>query len=106
MGQCHIVTIYEDGISNLGKPKHELSEELGRTVTDLCMAPMREWTDAGLKRVTDGKIGNHGSCVNWVDDVHSSEERVYVFAGNCLRPLSALSPEERASVRKLMDEQP
>ncbi len=49
MGQCHIVTIYEDGISNLGKPKRELSEELGRTVIDLCMAPMREWTDAGSR---------------------------------------------------------
>ncbi len=106
MGQCHIVTINEDGISNPGKPNDELSEELGRTVIDLCLAPMHEWTDSGPKRVTGGKIGHHGNCVNWVDDIHSSDERVYVFAANCLRPLSALSPEERGSVRKLMDEEP
>lgn len=105
MGQCHIVTIYEDGISNFGEPKHEVSEDLGRTVIDLCMAPLHEWTDSGPKRVKDGKIGHCSNCVNWVDDICSTEERVYVFAGNCLRPLSALSPEERASVRKLMDQE-
>ena len=98
MGQCHIITIYEDGISGTGGPGYELLEQPGRAAIDLCVAPQHEWTDEGPARVKDAQVGQMGNCLTWVDDVHSTEERVYVWAGNCLRPFNRLSRDIQEAI--------
>jgi hypothetical protein len=100
MGRCHIITVYEDGIEYMGKPRYELSEQLGRVTMDLCVSPQFEWTDSGTSRVTDSRVGRMGNCVTWVDEVHSTEEEVFVWTGNCLRRFDKLSESEREAVMK------
>jgi hypothetical protein len=108
MPMAHLLFVFDDGIvqakvSEIGFTRHAVA--LGEAVLKLCLEPIREWTESGLRRVTSATVLNHGNCVNWVDEVQSMEQRVYMWSGNCLRPLAKLSDDELQNAKDLLDEE-
>ena len=106
MPMAHLLFVFDDGIvqakvSEIGFTRHAVA--LGEAVLKLCLEPVREWTDSGLGRVTSATVLNYGNCAHWVDEVHSMEQRVYMWSGNCLRPLAKLSDDELQIAKVLLD---
>jgi hypothetical protein len=108
MPTAHLLFVFDDCIvhaknSEIGFARY--AGALGEAVLKLCLEPIREWTENGLGRVTSATLLNHGNCVNWVDEVHSMEQRFYSWSGNCLRPLAKLSDGELQNATDLLDEE-
>ena len=108
MATAHLLFVFDDGIVHAKDSEAEFTrhaEALGKSVLKLCLEPIREWTESGLRRVTSAEVLTHGNCVNWVDDVPSTEQQVYMWSGNCLRPLANLSDDELQNAKDLLDEE-
>jgi hypothetical protein len=105
MGYSHILTVYDDAFA-VHKPTdlNEAIHELGKQVHKLCFAPQYAEQPEGRERITWGRIGN-GDAVQWVGEVHSTEAKIFLWAGNCLRPLRALDDEELDSVLRSIEEE-
>jgi hypothetical protein len=106
MGYSHILTVHDDAFS-IHKPTdlNEAIHELGKQVHRLCFAPQYAEQPEGRERITWGQIGSHGNAVEWVDEIHSTEAKIFLWAGNCLRPLRALDNEELDSVLRSIEEE-
>lgn len=97
MGYTHILTIHEDGIrdakTNSGfDPENVQSVGLG--VLKLCLEPTFGQGEQGSFRVTWHDIKNMGACLNWIDEVHSSEYHLFFWAENCLRRVGDLTIDQ------------
>ena len=108
MAMAHLLFVFDDGIvharnSEIGFTRY--AEALGEAVLKLCLEPIREWTESGLRRVTSATVLNYGNCAHWVDEVHSTEQRVYMWSANCLRPLAKLSEDELQNAQDILDEE-
>ena len=108
MPMAHLLFVFDDGIvqakvSEIGFTRHAVA--LGEAVLKLCLEPIREWTESGLKRVTSAQVLNYEKCANWVDEVDSTEQRVYMWSRNCLRPLAELSDDELQNAKAMLDEE-
>ena len=108
MAMAHLLFVFDDGIvhakdSEIGFTR--FAKALGEAVLKLCLEPIREWTESGLRRVTSAQVLYYGNCVNWVDEVHSMEQRVYLWSGNCLRPLGKLSDGELQNAQDRLDDE-
>jgi len=102
MGQKHILWVIEDGISRT----KEKPEALGEAVLKVCLNPDFAPTPdgQGLERVWWRSVLGV-SCVNWVDDVHQSDIRLYLWGGNCLRPIRKLDDEDLEQAAALLQEE-
>jgi hypothetical protein len=75
MGMAHVLYVYEESIVHSRDSETErtkYAEPLGHAVLELCLNPLYERTEKGPARVTSENLFNHGNCVNWVDEVHST----------------------------------
>jgi hypothetical protein len=108
MGMAHVLYAYEDGIRGSKDPggnRAKYVQALGEALLNLCLSPVYERTEKGPARVTDAAILNHESCLNWVDEIHSEQERLYMWYGNCLRSVADLADEELNRAKQLLDEE-
>ena len=108
MAMAHLLFVFDDGIVHAKNSEAEFTrhaEALGKSVLKLCLEPIREWTESGLTRVTSATVLNYGNCAHWVDEVHSMEQRVYMWSGNCLRPLAKLSDGELRNAQDRLDDE-
>lgn len=98
MGTTHILYLYDDALAlarddpDDPEARDALALDLGRAILELTMTPdfMTETENQSPHRITWKRIGTHGNALHWCDEVHSSEVRLYVWAGNCLRELTNL----------------
>jgi hypothetical protein len=106
MGYSHIVTVVGDAFA-VHKPAdlNQAINELGKQVHNVCFAPQYAQHPEGPERMTWGQIGNGQNAVQWVDEVHSTEARTYLWTGNCLRPLGALDDEELDFVLRYVEDE-
>lgn len=98
MGHYHIISIDHDFIRDA---KHESADVeaykkgIGSAVLDLCVFSNPLSTYLGEVQKTTGRgILDRGVCLQLVDMVHSTQDRVYVFTGNRLDRLRELSDNE------------
>jgi len=106
MGNSHILTVYDDAFS---VQKHadlnQAIDELGKQVHEVCFVPQYAHHPEGPERITWGRVGKHENAVQWVDEVHSTEAGIYLWAGNCLRPLRTLNDEELDFVLRSVEDE-
>lgn len=79
MGYAKIIWIYEDGIRH---PSENLSKLVVDAVLDVCLNGAKSFP-----------VRNHSNCVNFCDEVHSIDAQVYLWVGNCLRPIYKLDED-------------
>lgn len=105
MGYAHILTIYEDGIRDAKQPKNAQNylDAVGGAVLKLCLNPDKMQTPEGIQPVTSEPILNHSNCVNHDATVHSTDEQVFIWAGNCLQTLNQLDDERVEEAQRLFD---
>ena len=108
MGMANVLFVFEDGIVHAKDSETEFARyaaALGEAILKLCLKPVHEWTESGLRRVTAAEVLNHRNCANWVDEVQSTDQGVYLWSGNCLRPLAKLADDELQYAKDLLDEE-
>jgi hypothetical protein len=108
MAMVHLLFVFDDGIvlaknSEIGFIRY--AEALGEAVLKLCLEPIREWTESRLRRPTSATVLNYENCANWVDEVDSTEQRVYMWSRNCLRPIAGLSDDELQNAKAMLEEE-
>ena len=106
MGYAHILCVLEDGIRDVQKHPEEApkyTEEVGGAVLKLCLDPMMMQTPEGLQPVTSERVANHANCINHAAKLHSTDEEIFVWAGNCLRALDQIPDEHLEGVRRLFE---
>lgn len=104
MGISHIFHVYEDALTQRNASPEELKALLGEALWTLCMEPRYAMEPTGRERVKWHDIRNHGSSVLYVGEVHSSQEEVYIWSGNCLRRLDELRDDQIEGARRLFND--
>lgn len=103
MGYAKILWIYEDGIQDADRSPEgwsRLRPEVGEAVLKVCLDQSR---DAEGQRIhSSHAVGPHSNCVNYVDEVHSTHERLYLWVANCLRPLEQLDEDELSAAERAL----
>jgi len=102
MGYKHIVWVNEDGMR---QKTAGLEQAFGQALLKVCLNPDYAHAPEGPERVWWADVGNHGGCINWVDEVHQSDSRLYLWDGNCLRPLRKLDDEALQQAAALLQEE-
>lgn len=108
MGYSHILWIRNDGIRNSkneGTDTKKYETEIGKATLKLCLDPDWRSEPEGLKRNTSRNILNYGACINYVDEVHSSDTRIYVWIENRMCALYELDDDGFECVKHLMEEE-
>jgi hypothetical protein len=107
MGRANIFVVRDaidqNSLSADEKKTHE--SEIGAAITKLAYSPEYEETGEGKQRIREAAVANHSNRVGWVDKVDSAEQRVFVWMGNCLRPISALDQSHLDVVKNIVAEQ-
>ena len=107
MGEAYLMWIYDDGVRDaLGSAEEwaEMEAAVGKAALKLCLRP-DYWLNPRtmkMQRMPAHPVGNHGDCVYLCDEVHSSDEKAYLWKGNCLRPFSELSDKELELAERLL----
>lgn len=107
MGYAHLISVHEDGIRKAKQHPEEApkyADAVGEAVLKLCLDPDMMQTPEGLQPVTSTDVFNHGGCINHAAKLHSTDEQIFVWAGNCLRTLDQMSDEDLEGVRRLFDD--
>jgi hypothetical protein len=98
-------------------PRGELDKEIAALSTSLEHIP--DSADAPARRkklellrearkgpdIDSASVGNHANCVNRCDKVHSTWTGLYLWSGNCLRPLHELDADDLKTVEQLLLEE-
>ena len=104
MGICHIVCVREDALTlNKNRPDEAMSA-IGQGIRDLCLEPEHATTPQGLKRVRSHSVLNHGNGLRHAGEVHSNDETVFIWGGNCLQTLAELDDKQVAGAKRLFDD--
>ena len=104
MGQAHILCVREDALT-LSKPPVDVPTEVGEAVVRLCMKPEMHWTESGLRPTTWGRVGPCENGIEHADEVHSTDRRLYLWIGNCLRPIHEVKREDLEAAEELLREE-
>lgn len=49
-------------------------------------------------------VFGHSNCVNFCDEIHSTDAQVYLWVGNCLRPIHRLDEERLDLAAQLIED--
>ena len=106
MGYARLIWIYEDALEDVapGDERWEsLQSELGEGILKL-IQDVRSYAVPGGKRRTSQSLGHTSNAINYCDEVHSSDDRLYLWSGNRLVPLQKADPDELPLAQKLLEE--
>lgn len=103
MGQAHILCVREDALT-LSKPP-DLTAQVGEAVVRLCIKPEMHWTESGSRPTNWARVGACENGIEHADEVHSSDRRLYLWIGNCLRPIHEVKKEELEAAEELLREE-
>lgn len=106
MGHAHILTIHEDGIRSVKQhpdDRRKYRDAIGDAVLKLCLNPDMMETPEGPQPVTSEAVLNQDGCVRHDARIHSTDEHVFIWAGNCLRTLNQLDDEQVEGAKRLFD---
>jgi hypothetical protein len=104
MGQAHILCVREDALT-LSKPSADLPAQVGAAVVRLCVNPEMHWTDSGLQPTTWADVGGHSNGIEHADEAHSTDRRLYIWEGNCLRPIHKVKDDDLKIAKELLQEE-
>jgi hypothetical protein len=96
MGYAYLLWIHADELDQLDpKSPHwaESCKELGEAVLKLT-CDIGYFAGAGSKRRTHHPLGHSANAVNYCDEAHATDERIYLWSGNRLCPLSKAHDDE------------
>jgi len=96
MGYSIIIWIYEDGIRDAEDSKEiweKIKPEVGEATLKVCF---------GTKYA---EVRGFANCVNFCDEAHSTDAKLYLWNRNCLVPISKCNNEELKAARNIMDEE-
>jgi len=85
--------------------RQELESEIGKSALDLSLSPQYVPTAEGEERITAAKVGHCSNGLEWVDEVHTTDRRVFVWISNCLRPINELNEIELAVIKQIVSKQ-
>ena len=106
MGTTHIFYLYDDALAAARDDpasRDLLALELGRAILGLTVDPEYLAIGGGAPgRVTWQRVGAHANALQWCDEVHDRDVRVYVWAGNCLRELGAIDDDVKREAAAVM----
>ena len=108
MGQAYLMWIYDDGIRADRASKDDRSQiasSVGDAVLKLCLAPDLDYGQKTPARITSQAVDGHGNCVNFCDEVHSTDAGLYAWCRNRLARLDQLTAAEFDAVAKLFDQE-
>ena len=108
MGVAHVFFLREDGMKfAAGNDRIRAEQETGKAIFQLALEPQYELPPEGTSpgRVCDTPLGSHFNCINWVDEVHSTDTRLYAWLGNCLRPISKLTDAGLQEAMKCLEDE-
>jgi hypothetical protein len=57
------------------------------------------------RRISSAPVGNMINAIEYCDEVHSTDARLYLWLGNCLRPLHKLDAEDLETVARLVKDE-
>lgn len=100
MGQAHLICVRDDGLKF--SPPTDLPTQVGAAVVHMCTATEVYFP---ADRGTPGKVAAIGAmtnCIEHVDHVHSSDRRLYLWIGNCLRPLHEVNVDDLHVAQELL----
>ena len=106
MGYAHLMWVLEDGIREAKNHPEEAPkyvEQVGAAVLKLCLDPTMMQTPDGLQPVTSEPVANHANCINHAAKLHSTDEEIFVWAGNCPRTLDQIPDDQLEGVRRLFE---
>lgn len=93
MGYSHIIWVNDDPLSIEPPPAEELKAALGEAVFEI-ISPHYVLISGKPQRNDSAPIFSSMDAVNYCDEVHSSDARLFLWFGNCLRPLKRLEDRE------------
>jgi hypothetical protein len=102
-----VTWLYDDSIRDATADTarwERIKAEVGEAVLKICLDPQMAFDERPMetKPITYHPIGNSVNGANLCDKVHSTEERLYLWSGNRLRPLYRLSERELGEVARLV----
>lgn len=103
MGICHIVCVREDALKMNEDRPDELVSAIGQGIRTLCVDPEHAVTPVGAKRVRSATVLNAGGGLQHAGEVHSTDEQIFVWSGNCLRTLDELNDEQVTGAKQLFE---
>ena len=83
----------------------DLTAQVGEAVIRLCIEPETHWTESGMRPTTWARVGACENAIEHADEVHSSDQRLYLWIGNCLRPIHRVEKHELEAAEKLLREE-
>ena len=96
MGHAYLVWIHADALDQLDPDSSNWAESCG-TLGEAVLRLTRDvgyFAGAGSKRRTHYPFGHTSKAVNYCDEPHSTDQRVYLWSGNRLCPLSRAGDDE------------
>jgi hypothetical protein len=99
MGVAYIAWIYDDSIQDAAASPDlwaRRKEEVGEALLTLCLKPKIRYNDRTMReeKVTFHSIGHSGNGANLSDEVHSTDEMLFLWRGNSLRPFPQFSDDD------------
>src|SRR5262245_43970044 len=107
MGYAYLMWIYADELDQIRPDSSDWAEScrsLGEAVLRLTR-DVGYFAGAGAKRRTHHPFGHTANAVNYCDERHSTDQRVYLWSGNQLSPLSKVTDDEIAFAEKALQEE-
>lgn len=101
MGYGEILCIYEDGIREALESEiipEDYFKEVGKAVFEVISKERNPF----IKSKSAG-VFNHGNCVYFVDEVHSTKQRLYLWVNNCLQPIRELNEKDFTIVENIIE---
>jgi len=96
MGHAYLLWIHADELDHLDPQSSNWEKScttLGEAVLKLTR-DVRYFAGTGSKRRTHHPFGHSSNAVNYCDETHSADQRVYLWSGNRLCPLSRAGDDE------------
>jgi hypothetical protein len=96
MGIAYLMWIYDDALDQVTPDSPDWAKscvELGEAVLRLTH-DVGYFAGAGPKRRTAHALGHTAKAVNYCDEAHSADQRVYLWSGNRLCRLSRAGDDE------------
>ena len=105
MGMSHVLYIREDCIRGDKAKSKELQTVLGEAVIDLCLNPKVIQQGSEHIDIREKTVMNYGGCVGHAAELHSTDKKLLLWAGNCLRSFDEITDEELEEVKQIFESQ-
>lgn len=101
MGYTHILEVNEDAIRAHGISDAD-AQTIGHAIQVLCLNPERTLGVRGWEEERGADLFSVSPAIFHVDAPHSRDTKIYIWSGNCLRPVHEARLEALEEVARLL----